>query len=219
MFYKCNHCDPTVKRGEKPIKTVDTDKHLFIKDDKNKYFHYECYKVYLQKRKNLNEEEIEVILERMLRKSELEIKENTEKDKFLKWIMNFYDGSLPSYYLKKLNTVRKGEHEGLNEAITYETLLDIYQHMEKYLLKIAARKKIANVAQRMNYDLAVVIGNYGDYKRFKSKQTAFSLEKTEVDKQIKVDNKLKVMKNNVQEVSNEEDKEFDITDVIGELLL
>ncbi|PLR99520.1 hypothetical protein [Bacillus sp. T33-2] len=218
MLYKCNYCDPVAKKGEKTIKSVDTERDTFIKDDKGKYYHLECFKLHLSKRKKIiDEDEIKLIIKELTAKTQLVAKENTEKDHFLKWIMNFYDGSLPSYFLKKLQSVRDGTHESINEPIAYGTLLDIYQYMERYLLKIAAKKKIENVSQRMNYDLAVVLGNYGDYKKFKHKQQGFSAEKNEVDKQIKIDNKL----SNIDKANKNQDhnKEFDITDVIQDLLL
>jgi hypothetical protein len=223
MLYKCNYCDPITKRGEKPIKSVDTEKDLFLKDDKGKYYHLECFRQHLIKRKKIMDEEIiDQITGEWVAKTEIEVKESTEKDKFLKWIINFYDGSLPAYFLKKLQSIREGKHESINEPITYETMLDIYQYMANYLQKRAATMKIENVTQRMNYDLAVVIGNYGDYKRFKRKQHGFSVNKEEINKQIKVDNKLANMdknKKNMEQIESDDDKEFDITDVIGELLL
>jgi hypothetical protein len=223
MLYKCNYCDPVTKKGEKPVKTVDTEIHNFIKDDKGKYYHLDCFKQHLIKRKKITDEEIiSLTVNALMLKTEIEVKESIEKDRFLTWIKNFYDGSLPTYFLKKLQSVREGTHESINEPIPYETLLDIYQYMERYLQKIAATKKIENISQRMNYDLAVVVGNYGDYKRFKYKQQGFSADKEEIDKQIKIDNKLTNIDKNKQikrMSESDDDKEFDITDVIGELLL
>lgn len=220
MLYKCNFCDPPAHRGEKSIKTVDTDKMDFIKDDKGKYYHLECFEKHLIKHKKIeDEDERNEIISRLLELTKSETLENTQKDIFLKWIMNFYDGSLPKYFLMKLQSVRSGTYEGLNESIDYETLLDIYTYMEKYLQKIAMNKKIEKVSQRMNYDLAVVIGNYGDYKKFKRKQHGFAVDKNEVDKQIKVDNKLANRSEPKVPNGNIEGKEFDITDIIDELLL
>lgn len=221
MLYKCNYCDPTAKRGEKPVKTVDIEVDDFIKDDKGKYYHLECFKLHLVKRKKIaDQDEIDNIVSELVVKTAIEVKESREKDKFLTWIMDFYDGSLPAYFLKKLQEIRDGKHVSIKEPITYETLLDIYQYMARYLQKIAASKKIESISQRMNYDLAVVVGNYGDYKRFKQKQKGFSANKGEVERQIKVDEKLtEIAKQKGNEDQSNEDKEFDITDVIGELLL
>ena len=213
MFFKCAYCDPSVKRGETPIKTIDTDNHLYIKDKNKKYYHQECFESYLRTKKKLNEDEIKLLIDERIEQQEKEMLELQEKDAFLTWVMNFYDGTLPSYFLKKLQSVRDGTFEGLNEAINYSTLLDIYQYMANYLNKNAMKKQINKTTQRMNYDLAVVIGNYGDYKRFKAKQHANQVTKETVTRQTDVDKK-------VQQASKVKKKEdFDITDYMDDLLL
>jgi hypothetical protein len=220
LLYKCNYCDPTItkemrKKGMNPFKSIDTEKDAFVKDEKSKYYHIECYKKHLAQRKKMNEEEIENKLRERLEVTQKEIKEAEAKDRFLRWIMEFYDGSLPSYFLKKLQLVREGKYEGLNEPIDYLTLLDIYQKMEKFLRKNALKKNFQNVTQQMNYDLAVVVGNYGDYKRYIEKQKKNEITINDIDKQIEVTNKVISKTDNGQQ----EEKEFDITDVIDELLL
>lgn len=212
MYFKCNHCDPTVRRGETPIKTVDTEKHVYVKDENKKYYHLECYRIHLSKKKKLNEEEIDAKVIERLKAQESEMKELEEKNAFLDWIMKFYDAALPSYYMKKLQTIRNGTYEGLNEPIDYSTLLDIYENMSNYLNKIAMQKRLKTTSQ-MNYDLAVIVGNYGDYKRFKAKQQVNQVTEKEIDKQTNVDQKVK-------QASKVEKKEnFDIADYMDELIL
>lgn len=217
MFYKCNYCDPTTKRGQKPVKSINTDTDEFIKDEKGKHYHLDCYKLYLKDKKKMTDSQVDFKVKELLDETRQEMKEKVEKDNFLKWIMEFYDGSLPSYFLLKLKNVRDGEYKGLNEPIDYETLLDIYKHMENYLRKLRAKKHIDNVTQQMNYDLAVVIGNYGDYKRYKNKTNQNIVNKEEVNRQIKIEQKV----SNLTKIDNqEEDKseDFDLTDIIDELI-
>jgi hypothetical protein len=214
MKYKCNYCDPVTKRGEQPIKSIDTDGDDFIKDEKNKYYHLECYKLHLKKRKKKSDEEISQIVSDRLKEQQVEIQEAKEKDRFLTWIMDFYDGSLPSFYLKKLQSVRNGTHESIREPIDYATLLDVYGHMRNYLNKVAAKKQFNNITGRMNYDLAVVIGNYGDYKRYKERQSRSTIEESKIDNQLSMDKKVK----SVQQQKGKKD-EFDITEVMDDLLL
>lgn len=213
MNYKCQLCDPVTPKGTTPIKTINSETDEFI-NDKGKYYHKNCYKRFLLNKKGVSVQEAERIYNERLKETLLIANESNQKDKFLKWVMEFYDGSLPSYFLKKLKSVREGTHEGIPEPITYETLLDIYKNMENYLRKLAAQKQIQDDTQRMNYDLAVVVGNYGKYKRFKEKQRLNEGDKKQIDKQIEVTNKV----NNIKIESNS-DKEFDIADVINELLL
>ncbi|MED1863353.1 hypothetical protein P4V41_07775 [Fictibacillus nanhaiensis] len=221
MKYKCNFCDPTVTKkmkeeGIKPTKSIDTEKDEFVKDDKGKYYHLNCFKNHLAKRKKLDESEIEKLLFERLEITKLENQENEEKDNFLQWIMDYYDGSLPAYFLKKLQSVRDGSHQGLNEPIDYSTLLDIYNHMEKYLRKVAAQKNIRNVTQQMNYDLAVVVGNYGDYKRYKAKQK-LEQDKTEVAK--KAVNEQSKIKTALDKKKNNDGDSFSLHDVLDDILL
>jgi hypothetical protein len=221
MKYKCNFCDPTVTKkmkeeGIKPTKSIDTEKDEFVKDDKGKYYHLECFKSHLTKRKKLSEDEIEELLLERLEITKQENKENEEKDNFLQWIMDFYDGSLPAYFLKKLQSVREGKYQGLNESIDYFTLLDIYQHLEKYLRKIAGQKNLKNVTQQMNYDLAVVVGNYGDYKRYKAKQV-LEQDKTEVAKKtVSEQSKIKTA---LDKKKNNDGDNFSLHDVMDDILL
>lgn len=219
MFLKCNYCDPTItkkmrEQGIKPIKSIDTEKDEFVKDEKGKYYHLDCYKKHLLKRKKMNAEEIEAKLYERLKITMQEIKEQEEKDRFLRWIMNFYDGSLPSYFLKKLKTVREGTYEGLNEPIDYKTLLDIYEKMASYLTKNASKKTFKNTGQRMNYDLAVVVGNYGDYKKYINRLAAESDKKQEIEKSIQEQKKI----NKIIERKDQDD-DFALGDVIQDLLL
>lgn len=210
MLVKCSYCDTKTKRGEKPVKSIDIEKDDFVKD-KGKYYHTNCYKKLLQKKKK-SEPEIEQIIQEKKREQADEVKEKIQKDKFLTWIKNYYDSSLPSYFLKKVHSIRKGTYELVNEPIDYETLLDIYQLMANYLNKNAARKQFKSIVQRMNYDLAVVIGNYGDYKRYKEKQLLESKQKEEVIRKIQEE----MSRSNKKMNTN---NEFSLSDVIDDILL
>lgn len=216
MFYKCNYCDPKVKKGEKQIKSINTDKDEYIKDDKGKYYHLNCYKLHLKNRKKKSDEEIEEIVAKMVELRKSELQEAESKDKFYNWIKDYYNADLPSYFCIKVNSIRKGTHEQVKEPVNYETLLDIYMIMANYLNKLAAKKRFKSIAQRMNYDLAVVIGNLGDYKRYKNKVLEEESKVKMIDKSI--DDNIAVKEAlHKKEVSKEDD--FNIIDIIDELLL
>lgn len=204
------------EEGMKPVKSIDTDKNQFIKDEKKKYYHTDCYKLHLAKRFKLTEEEIQQKLDERLEVTIKEVEEAAEKDLFLKWIMDFYDGSLPSFFLKKLQSVRDGSHEGINEPITYDTLLDIYKQMEKYLRKVAAHKNIKKVPQQMNYDLAVVIGNYGDYKKYISQQ---KLDIEKAANAIKTVDDQKKIETAITKKKESDEQGFNLSDVLDDILL
>jgi hypothetical protein len=215
LLYKCNYCDPKVKRGEKPIKSIDTDKDDFVKDEKGKYYHLDCYKLHLKKRKKKTDEEIEKLVAERLELQKNEMKEVESKERFYRWIMDYYNSDLPAYYCIKVNSIRKGNHEQVREPVDYDTLLDIYMHMANYLNKLAAKKQFKSIGSRMNYDLAVVIGNLGDYKRYKEKLKAQENEINEIHKRIADKNVVK--KALIKKEESEE--EFNILDIMDELLL
>lgn len=218
MFLKCNHCDPTITRKEreegiKPVKTIDTETDNVIRY-KKKYYHHDCFVEHMSQ-KEKSEEEIYEIIAECQREQEDIIKENAEKDSFFTWIMDFYDSNvIPEYFMMKIHHVRIGKYKGLREPIDYVTLLDIYQHMERYLRKLSMKKEFAGIGQHMTYDLAVVVGNYEDYKRYKQKQELNKGNEGGVDRQINVDEKVK----KAQQKESKSD-EFDITEVIDDLLL
>ncbi|PKR83523.1 hypothetical protein [Heyndrickxia camelliae] len=221
MLLKCNYCDPKISKemkanGIKPIKTINTSSDQYIKDEKGKYYHVECYVQHLIKKK-YTEEEARKKLEERMEITKNEIQETLDRDEFFQWIKNYYDSSLPSYFCMKVSEIVKGTHDQVNEPISYVTLLDIYRTMAVYLHKNAMKKNFKKTGQRMNYDLAVVIGNYGDYKKYKERERQSNLSKIDIESKI---HESKNYSNIIKKV-NKKDKndEFDLLDVMDELLL
>jgi hypothetical protein len=221
LLLKCNYCDPTItkimrEQGLKSTKSINPEFDEYVKDEKNKYYHVECYVQHLIKRKKIGEEEAREKLKIQLELVKVELKQMEDKDKFYKWIMNFYDSSLPAYYCTKITEIVNGQYEKVNEAISYEVLFDIYDKMANYLRKNAFKKNFQNIGQRMNYDLAIIIGKYGDYKKYiekqKLEQETTNATNSTIQDQTKVNHVLKK-----KEVTENED--FNLSDVLDELLL
>jgi hypothetical protein len=221
LLLKCNYCDPTItkimrEQGLKSTKSINPEFDEYVKDEKNKYYHVECYVQHLIKRKKIGEEEAREKLKIQLELVKVELKQMEDKDKFYKWIMNFYDSSLPAYYCTKITEIVNGQYEKVNEAISYEVLFDIYDKMANYLRKNAFKKNFQNIGQRMNYDLAIIIGKYGDYKKYiekqKLEQETTNATNSTLQDQTKVNHVLKK-----KEVTENED--FNLSDVLDELLL
>lgn len=223
MLLKCQVCDPTVTRkmrddGVKPIKTINTKVDEYVKDEKNKYYHAGCYVQHLIKKKKMSEEEANSKLNERICTTKKELKELEQKDEFYQWIKNYYDASLPAYFCTKVAEIVKGTHERVNEPISYEILLDIYKTMAVYLHKNANRNNIKKTKDRMNYDLAVVIGNYGDYKKYKMKEKQDSLSKIDVENKINDAKRYQDMiGDRVKQSKN--DNDFELLDVLEDLLL
>lgn len=216
MRYKCNYCDPVTKRGSTPVKSINTEADDYLRDKNGKYYHDQCYRMYLMENKKMSEESIELLVNELKKEQQKDLDENHEKDKFLRWIMDFYDSSLSSYFLRKLHDVRRGNYRGLNEPIDYATLLDIYGHMKVYLNKNASKKQFDNMGQRMNYDLAVVVGNYGDYKKYKEKKREQEIIKCDLEEEL---TRSSIYKRNVEQKTNNDKGDFTISDIIDDLLL
>lgn len=219
MQLRCQVCDPPFTKEMrskkiKPNKSINTDTDDYVKV-KNGYYHDECYIKYLTIKKKKSLEEAEKKLKELKMQQENELKELRDKEKFLNWIMDYYDGSLPTYFLKKLQSVRDGTYEGIPEPIDYSTLLDIYQHMAKYLNKLAVKKNFQKTVQRMNYDLAVVIGNYGDYKKYKKKQRANIELKSNLDNLIKEQERINQFTKTVKKNKDT----FNLADVLEDITL
>jgi hypothetical protein len=204
------------EQGLKSTKSINPEFDEYVKDEKNKYYHVECYVQHLIKRKKIGEEEAREKLKIQLELVKVELKQMEDKDKFYKWIMNFYDSSLPAYYCTKITEIVNGQYEKVNEAISYEELFDIYDKMANYLRKNAFKKNFQNIGQRMNYDLSIIIGKYGDYKKYiekqKLEQETTNATNSTLKDQTKVNHVLKK-----KEVTENED--FNLSDVLDELLL
>jgi hypothetical protein len=221
MFLKCNYCDLTLTKemksqGFKVKKSINTETDEYVKDEKNKYYHTQCYVQHLIQRKRMNENDAKITMEIQLAKVKQDLKELQEKDRFYKWIMKYYDTSLPSYYCTKITEIISGTYEKVNEPIPYIILLDIYEKMSIYLNKNASRKTFKNIGQRMNYDLAVVLGRYGDYKNYIERQ------KLEQEKTVIVKETLKEQKKMDRILKNKEENDnqsFNLSDVINDMLL
>lgn len=221
MYYKCNYCDPTIskemkKEGYKTIKSINASTDDYIRDEKNKYYHSECYVMHLMTKKKLSENKaIEKLKEqKSLLKNELQEVQN--KSFFYEWIKNFYDSSLSSFFCSEITKISNGTHEKINEPVLYADLLEMYQKLSNYMIKKARTIQFKSVNQRMNYDLAIVIGKYGDYKKYKEKQSQQVETILQVDSKIEDSIKYEESLKN-REIINKD--EFDLVDVMDDLLL
>jgi len=204
------------KEGIKPIKSINTELDDYVKDINGKYYHSECYLLHLMSKKKLSEEKaLQQLKERKYELKE-EMQEMKDKDDFFNWIKDFYKTSLSSYYCSEIAKLTNGTHQKIYDSISYSTLLDIYQKMSNYLLKKASSLTFKSVNQRMNYDLAVVIGNYGDYKKYKERQTQIVENKNQVDRKIEDS---KRYENSLKEREIKESDNFDLVDIMDELIL
>lgn len=108
--------------------------------------------------------------------------EQTEKEKALRlqltdWIYAQYNVSfLPTYVFVNLDKVYKGTYKNLNKPIPVEELFDMWQRKIDYLNQLATYNesigKTMTSAERVLYDLAVLLAKYDGYCAWKAKQEA-----------------------------------------------
>lgn len=108
--------------------------------------------------------------------------EQTNKEKALRlqltdWLYAQYNVSfLPRYVFVNLDKVYKGTYKNLNKPIPVEELFDMWQRKMDYLNQLATYNesigKTMNSAERVLYDLAVLLAKYDGYCTWKAKQEA-----------------------------------------------
>lgn len=124
------------------------------------------------------------------------------KDKIYRHILSAYNLSMcPAYIFTKLDGIYEGTLKGIAQPIPPSHLLDMWIQKQKWLDKHAEQKKSKGDnmtgVSRVVYDLAILCGKYGDYKKWleteKIKDIAeaneYNIQKSNIDySKIKVQN-------------------------------
>ena len=134
---------------------------------------------------------------------------------FLDYIKDTYDiSSFPKNFYIKLAEINNGTYRDMSEGISYEDLLFMFNRKQQYLNKINNKnnsigKEIKGIS-RVNYDLAIIIGLYDEYKEWKRKKSMLQLSEEIEDKSvIKIDcKKINPVKSNDEE---------DILDILDDI--
>ena len=142
---------------------------------KNRYYHKDCYEI------KLKEDEIK----------QNEVHEKALSRQLTDWLMVQYNITrLSSYFCLKLARVYNGTEKNMSKPIPCEDLFYMWKSKLEELDKIAEnnrRKGIEIIGEnRLNYDLAVLIGKYDKYLAWKNKHKIEQIEKTDVEKTIKI---------------------------------
>lgn len=217
MKVRCYYCDKRDEKTKKWSRSLDKDKQDYVKKN-NKNYHTKCYIKFLKnKGKKNNEIDLEIYhLKEKMEEHENKIKlKNKPKNDLCDWIMNYYNiDVLPTGFFHRLTSITKGEYAKARVKISYEELLDIYKKMAGYLNKVAMNKGgFDNQSGRLYWDLAIVVNNYNDYKKWKESIHQSDENRKKIDKMIESDRIVsKIKEKNVE-------KEFNILDDIEDLLL
>lgn len=208
-YHRCQYCD---KPGQK---SIDMKKDEVIKTTKG-YYHLDCYKNYLSLKKKMSPNEIEINVKELQQSMDAEIQEEKDRDNLTEWLENFYNANIPTYIFMKINDAVHGKNKLIKDEVNYNMLLEIYEKMGNYLNKVAVKKHFSRIEQRMNYDLAVVLNNINEYKRYKVRQETTEKEDKEIDELIKATNVTKSINTNK---NDNKLKDFNIADSMQDLLL
>ncbi|HFD2052142.1 TPA: hypothetical protein ACF2DE_002873 [Clostridium perfringens] len=179
----CKYCEKRTKESEK------------IQPSGIGIVHIECHRKALLERfdEEIVEEKISNLIQIQQEKLRLKLEKeklkshkklqavkngNLDKEhrsKFYEWVNNSYDINLTKYAFVRIAEVVNGTYKGLKEGISYEDLLIMFQKQKSNLDRIADDKKrkgneFKNNLNRFYFDLAVIVGKYDSYKKWKEQQ-------------------------------------------------
>jgi hypothetical protein len=143
-------------------------------------------------------------------------KERADNLALTDWLLNTYKVLIPRYFYIKLASVYNGTYRGLPGPIPPDDLLDMWQQKWKYLQKSddyrRAHGREIDGANRLSYDLAIIIGKYDSYLKWKRTQ--------EVAKQKSIEENSNVAVINYSALVGKEkckEKTEDIDDIFGDI--
>lgn len=160
-----------------------------------KWYHLDCFIndcTFKVKRKNHDEKWDYAIenLAKIIKDTNDFLDEYEIKDQIYRHILSAYHlSNCPQYIFTKLNGVYKGTLKGIAQPIPPTHLLDMWKQKQKWLDKQAERKnsKGDNLVgmKRVVYDLAVLCGKYGDYKKWLEAETIKEIAERHEQKTVK----------------------------------
>lgn len=140
------------------------------------------------------------------------------KDDLNEWILNHYDiSSLPKRFWNVIAELENGIYNSKKcKPVSTELLFNTWRWGQKNLDKISRRNRMANKgpktdAERINYDLAIIISHVPDYLKVKSKHDAEEAERRAREKE-----KIKINYNNITSALTKTEGLDDISDLLDE---
>ena len=178
--------------------------------------HIECWRKRLLEKYKNNTQKVNVEMEKLIeKKRQKELKDigkekeeqikkqhGLDRKNFFDYVIETYDISLPKYTITKISNINNGTQEGLKEGISYEDLLYMFKSKQKDLINIYQNNikkgnSFRDNVQRFHYDLAVIVGKYDSYKKWKEKQKLNEIEQNNDKAQIEEQSKQKEVFQNI----------------------
>lgn len=141
------------------------------------------------------------------------------KNEFVDYIKDIYNlTTIPKYTYIKLAEINNGTYKDLSEGISYEDLLYIFKRKQKYFDKVFLKnnsngKEMKGVS-RLNYDLAIAINLYDEYKDWKRKQ---QILQSDIINEQKKENENNINEIDYSKIKTKVNNETDISDILGDL--
>jgi len=208
---KCGYCKEYID--------LDVDNFVYVKD---KYYHFDCAveEKLNMKRNKLSEEQIINNFLEIQKQNERIIEYKKEKDRLFRWLQNTYNTVvLPKYFYMKMDEIFTGTYKGLSKGIPPEDLLDMWKRKLSELERINNQnarkgKSLIGVAI-INYDLAVLLGKYDSYLKWKEDQKLLENDKQNI---INEANKPKINYDLINKsIKNNQDLDTNINDLLDEV--
>ena len=218
MIRKCAACP-------KPIE-IDTNHTSDIIYYKKKYYHSNCFCDLATKRSQAkiksalewkealdNLWDLEAETEKMLKSS-------ITKDELNDWLLSHYDiAVVPSRFWQIVADLERGVYKGKKcKPISMEMLLGVWKWGQRKLDEISVRNKANNKgpkndAERINYDLSIVVGHVADYIKYMNK-----IKSAEIERENKRKEEIKVDYNKIKTSSNDNHGLDDISELLDDLI-
>lgn len=199
---------------------LDIEKDNFVYY-KKRYYHFDCAINETLDRKNnkLSKEQCVDKFTQLQNENQEEINNIISKERLYKWLQNTYNTVvLPSYFYIKMDEIFSGIYKGLSKEIPPEDLLDMWTRKKNELDRInnsnsRKGKNLIGVA-RINYDLAVLLGKYDSYLKWKEQQKLLENEKEII---IADSNKPRINYEIINKSIENQNTETNINDLLDEV--
>lgn len=207
---KCKYCK----------KYFDIEKEDFVYQ-KNGYYHFDCAVDEQLNRKNnkLSKEECVNKFIKIQQEKKEEINFIIVKEKLFKWLQYTYNTVvLPKYFYIKMDEIFSGTYKGLSKEVSPENLLDMWKRKKNELDRInysnVKKGKSLVGCARIQYDLAVLLGKYDSYLKWKEQQKLLENEKEII---ITDSNKPRINYEIINKSIENQNTETNINDLLDEV--
>lgn len=226
LTVKCAYCKEVIE--------LDLNKAQQLVKYDNSYYHKKCFQEMCEKK--LSSQNGKIKKEKWLkalyeideynRKARLALEPRLLEDKVYRFILDNYNyiGSVPAYVFTKLKSIYSGTYRGLAKPIPPSDLLDMWKRQMKFLKEKRAfliqkgTMDEDNPTGQVNYDLAVLVGKYDSYLRWKEKQKLNEVDKKNNENFVKsfVETNNITTQKNVVTATQDDNMDDILSDIFGE---